>query len=118
VAGVVTSGTATLEAALFGLPQVVLYRTGSLAYAIGKRLIKINFISLVNLIYGRQLVVEVIQKDLFNRASHELSRILEDEGHRDRMVKGYREIGDTLGEAGVALRIGGRMVELLKSESE
>lgn len=117
-AGLITSGTATLEAALFGLPQVVLYRTGSLAYSLGKRLIKINFISLVNLIYGSELVVEIIQKDLFSRAHRELSRILESSDLRDWMKQGYREIKAELGAYGVAFRIGNRMVELLKSELE
>jgi len=116
MAGLITSGTATLETALFEVPQVVLYRTGSLAYGIAKRLIKINFISLVNLICGKQLVVEVIQRDLYNRANEELSRILDDSGYRTSMVEGYKVMKADLGEHGVSRRIGNRMVELLKSE--
>jgi len=117
-AGLVTSGTATLEAALFELPQVVLYRTSRLAYVIAKRLIKIKFISLVNLIYGKRLVEEVIQKDLTGRARKELNLILGDNLYRDAMKEGYREIKASLGEKGVSQRIGGRMIELLKEESE
>jgi lipid-A-disaccharide synthase len=116
-AGLVNSGTATLEAALFELPQVVLYRTSSLAYSIGKRLIKVNFISLVNLILGRKLVEEVIQKDLAPRTRGELSRILEDDSCRTSMKEGYRELIDSLGERGVSRRIGKRMIELIKEES-
>ncbi|MEA3460711.1 MAG: lipid-A-disaccharide synthase [Bacteroidota bacterium] len=117
-AGLVTSGTATLEAALFELPQVVLYRTSQLAYGIAKRLIKINFISLVNLIYGKKLVEEVIQKDMTARTREELDLILKDEAYRREMREGYRKIKDDLGKEGVSQRIGKRMIELLKVKSE
>jgi len=117
-AGLVTSGTATLEAALFELPQVVLYRTSRLAYGIAKRLIKINFISLVNLIYGKKLVEEVIQKDLAGRTRKELDLILKDEPYRRAMQEGYRKIKSELGEQGVSRRVGERMIELLKVEFE
>lgn len=117
-AGLVTSGTATLEAALFELPQVVLYRTSRLAYGIAKRLIKINFISLVNLIYGKKLVEEVIQKDLTGRTRKELDLILKDEHYRREMQEGYRKIKNELGSQGVSRRIGERMIELLKVEFE
>jgi len=113
-AGVITSGTATLEAALFGVPQVVVYRTGSMAYAIARRIVKINFISLVNLILDRGLVLEVIQHNLYPGAGAELSRILEDPVHRERILEGYRELGAQLGERGVAERIAAHMVELLQ----
>ena len=117
-AGLVNSGTATLEAALFELPQVVLYRTSKLAYSIAKRLIKIKFISLVNLIYGKKLVEEVVQKDMTDRTRKELNRILTDEGYREEMQEGYRVLKSELGEAGVSQRIGDRMIELLKAEFE
>ena len=117
-AGLVTSGTATLEAALFELPQVVLYGTSQLAYTIAKRLIKVNFISLVNLIQGKKLVEEVIQKDLTKRTRRELKRILSDEAYRKEMQQGYRELKAGLGETGVSRRVGERIVELLKVESE
>jgi len=115
-AGLVTSGTATLEAALFDLPQVVLYGTSKLAYGIAKRLIKINFISLVNLIYGKKLVEEVIQKDLTKRTRDELEKILNDKGYRKEMQEGYRVMKTDLGEPGVSRRIGACMIELLKEE--
>jgi lipid-A-disaccharide synthase len=117
-AGIVNSGTATLEAALFELPQVVLYRTSKLAYGIAKRLIKINFISLVNLICGKRLVEEIIQKDLTERTRKELSRLLGNEVYREEMQEGYRLIKGGLGEPGVSQRIGRRMTELLKAELE
>jgi lipid-A-disaccharide synthase len=118
VAGLVTSGTATLEAALFEIPQVVLYGMSPLAYSIAKRLIKVNFISLVNLIYGKKLVEEVIQKDLTERTRIELGRILNDDDYRSEMQEGYRMLRSGLGEAGVSRRIGERMIELLKVKIE
>jgi len=117
-AGLITSGTATLEAAIFDLPQAVLYGTSTFAYHIVKPLIKINFISLVNLIHGKQLVLEIIQKDLYGRSRKELSRILEDAGYRDEMKAGYKAMRSELGEAGVSGRIAKKMVELLKKNIE
>ena len=117
-AGLVTSGTATLEAALFKVPQVVMYRTSAFAYAIAKRLVKIQFISLVNLILNRKLVLEVIQKDLYGQTEPELSRILNDPQHREQIIQGYEELGTLIGEEGVSERIAARMVELLKAEKE
>jgi len=77
-AALVTSGTATLETALFGVPQVVCYIASPISYAIAKRLIKIKYISLVNLIFDREVVRELIQ-DACNpeQVSEELSYILQ-----------------------------------------
>ena len=116
-AGIVTSGTATLEAAMLGCPQVVVYKTGWPAYSLAKWIIKVNFISLVNLILGRELVKEIIQKDLYNRMKDELERILTDPSRQEAMQAGYREIMEKLGEEGVSSRIGKTMVELLKTEA-
>jgi lipid-A-disaccharide synthase len=118
VAGVINSGTATLEAALFELPQVVIYKTGKMAYAIAKRLIKVKFISLVNLILGHRLVEEIIQRQMLEGTGKELARILEDEPYRKGMVQGYRQLAMGLGEPGVAQRISRRMVELLIGNME
>ncbi|MCP4312577.1 MAG: lipid-A-disaccharide synthase [Bacteroidetes bacterium] len=115
-AGLVTSGTATLEAALFGVPQVVLYRTSPLAYSIAKRIVKIKHISLVNLILDRGLVLEVIQKSLYSQTESELSRILDDASHREQITEGYRELRSLIGEEGVSKRIAYRMVELIKED--
>ncbi|MGW8315829.1 MAG: lipid-A-disaccharide synthase, partial [Bacteroidales bacterium] len=117
VGGIVTSGTATLEAAMFGLPQVVVYKTGWPAYTLAKWIIKVNFISLVNLIHGRELVKELIQKDLYRRMKNELDGILKDPSVREAMQAGYREILGKLGEEGVLSRTGKRMVELIKTEA-
>jgi len=113
VAGVINSGTATLEAALFELPQLVIYKTSKVAYSIAKRLIKVNFISLVNLIYGRRLVEEIIQLNLLDQTRKVLDRILNDESYREGIKQGYRELNLKLGDPGVARRVSKKMVELL-----
>jgi lipid-A-disaccharide synthase len=115
-AGMVTSGTATLEAALFKVPQVVMYRTSAFAYEIGKRLVKIKLFSLVNLILDRELVKEVLQKDLFKESASELSRILEEKETYERIMKGYGEIENMLEKPGVSERIAKRMIEIIKKE--
>jgi lipid-A-disaccharide synthase len=92
-AAVVTSGTATLETALFRVPQVVVYKANALSYWVGKRLIKVPFISLVNLIAGKQVVKELIQSDASPDAvSNELTTILRDKKYRDNMLEGYDEV--------------------------
>lgn len=92
-AAVVTSGTATLETALFRVPEVVVYKTSNLSYRIAKLLIKVRFISLVNLIADRQVVKELIQHDAsVESVSHELNRILNDNAYRERMLHDYDEI--------------------------
>ncbi len=112
---IVTSGTATLETALFGVPQVVVYRMGRLTYQLGRVLLKIPFISLVNIILERALVKELIQVDLEERISRELQHLTEDEEYRTAMKEGYDIIKRMLGEPGAADRAGRRMVELLKT---
>jgi lipid-A-disaccharide synthase len=72
----------------------------------------------VNLIYGKKLVEEVVQKDMTDRTRKELNRILTDDGYREEMQEGYRVLKSELGEAGVSQRIGDRMIELLKAEFE
>ncbi len=96
-AAVVTSGTATLETALFMVPQVVVYITSGFSYAIAKSLIQVPFISLVNLIAGREVVKELIQKDFtVSRLSEELNKILADGPGRKSMLESYQAIYDTL----------------------
>ena len=93
----VTSGTATLETALFDIPQVVIYRTSKINYAIGRRFVKVEFISLVNLIVGREIVKELIQEEVTPAGIiQELKGILEDENHKARIMTGYKNLRSIL----------------------
>ena len=98
-AAVVTSGTATLETALFNVPQVVVYRTSSISYQIAKRLIRVPYISLPNLIADRQVVRELIQEDFSLAMLHqELVRLLTDLEYRIEVKAGYDLIRERIGE--------------------
>lgn len=92
-AAIVTSGTATLETALFRVPQVVVYRTSTLSYRIAKMLIKVPFISLVNLIANKEVVRELIQDDASEQKTlAELSQILNNTSYRNGILEGYDQI--------------------------
>jgi lipid-A-disaccharide synthase len=102
-AALVTSGTATLETALFGVPQVVCYKGSNISYQIAKRLVKVKFISLVNLIMNREVVKELIQDEL-NAANvqKELNSILTDNNAILKMKQDYTELKKLLSEGGHA----------------
>lgn len=104
-AAIVTSGTATLETALFNVPQVVVYKSSLINYEIGKRLVKVKYISLVNLILDRMLVTELIQSDLNQEnLKRELRLILENEESIHRLNQGYSELENALGKSGASER--------------
>ncbi|MCB0471493.1 MAG: lipid-A-disaccharide synthase [Flavobacteriaceae bacterium] len=103
-AALVTSGTATLETALFKVPQVVCYKAGSVSYQIAKRIITLKFISLVNLIMDKEVVTELIQNDLNEkRLEQELLKIL-DEDHRQQIFLDYYELEKKLGGKGASMK--------------
>ena len=112
---IVTSGTATLETALFRVPQVVVYRVNILSYWIAKMLVKIKFISLVNLIAGKQVVTELIQ-DEFNPANirNEMEKLKMGEASRLEILKGYEEIADKIGKPGASKRAAALIFSYLK----
>ncbi len=92
-AAVVTSGTATLETALIKVPQVVVYRANAISYAIGKRLVKVPYISLVNLIADKPLVKELIQGEMnLTNLEEEVNRLMQDDPYRREMIEGYDKI--------------------------
>jgi lipid-A-disaccharide synthase len=101
-AALVTSGTATLETALFNVPQVVCYKGGLLSYIIGKWLIKVPYISLVNLICGRQVVVELIQQDFNENTLAKNLKQLFNENYRNEVLSSYTELKNILGGAGAS----------------
>lgn len=102
-AALVTSGTATLEAALFKVPEVVCYKGSVISYQIGKRLVKnIKYISLVNLILDKEVVTELIQDDLNEkRLEDELFKIL-DHKYQEKIFDDYYELEQKLGGKGAS----------------
>ncbi|MCX6180889.1 MAG: lipid-A-disaccharide synthase [Bacteroidetes bacterium] len=114
-AAMVTSGTATLETALFGVPEVVCYKGSKISYAIAKRLIKVKYISLVNLILDRVAVTELIQDEMnAERLSVELKKILSDDRTIAKMKMDYTELKSKLGGGGASKRTAEGIVNFLR----
>lgn len=116
-AAMVTSGTATLETALFGVPEIICYKGSKISYEIAKRLIKIKFIGLVNLIMDREVVKELIQDDLTTEnLVAELTSLLEDEKKIERVKRDYEELKTLLTAGGNAsANAAGMIVDFLKN---
>ena len=113
-AALVTSGTATLEAALFKVPQVVCYKGSNISYQIAKRIITLAYISLVNLIMDREVVKELIQNDFTKKnLSAELKKIL-DENQRVKLFEAYYELEQKLGGKGASENTAKSIVAHLK----
>jgi|TARA_B110000014_G_scaffold262900_2_gene258054 lipid-A-disaccharide synthase len=101
-AALVTSGTATLETALFKVPQVVCYKGSNISYQIAKRIVNLNYISLVNLIMDKEVVKELIQGEFnTNNLAVELTNIL-DFSRREKMFNAYYDLEQKLGGAGAS----------------
>lgn len=104
-AALVTSGTATLETALFRVPQVVCYKTSGLTYSLAKMFVKIKFISLVNLMMDKKMVTELIQDDLNKTMlEQELSFIVKGQG-RAKMLANYNVLIQELGDVGASEKL-------------
>lgn len=113
-AAVVTSGTATLETALFNVPQLVVYKTSWISYQIGKRLIRVPYISLPNLIADKQVVRELIQDDFsLENLRQELSSLLNNATYRQEMQAGYALIRERIGEQQASDRVAHLILESL-----
>lgn len=114
-AALVTSGTATLETALFKVPEVVCYKGSNISYQIAKRIINLDYISLVNLIMEKEVVTELIQKDFNSKTlKKELTKIL-DPQHRDTIFNGYYELEKKLGGQGASEKTAKLILETIKS---
>lgn len=113
-AAMVTSGTATLETALFEVPEVVCYKGSEISYQIAKRIIKLNYISLVNLIMDKEIVKELIQNE-FNAKNLEveLKKILDDK-HSTQMKKQFKTLKQKLGGVGASDQTADLMLDLLQ----
>lgn len=116
-AALVTSGTATLETALYRVPQVVCYymAAGKFISFLKKMVLKVQFVSLVNLIAGKEVVRELVAGTMtVNNVKEELSKILYDEKYRAGMLQEYDRIIRILGSAGASEHAAKEMVRLLK----
>ena len=118
-AGVITSGTATLEAALFDLPLVVCYKANALSVFIAKRFAKVNYISLVNLIADKPVVKELIQNDLnANDLEAEFRKITVDETYRQNLQHEYDLLKEQLGGVGASQRTVSSILNYLKPSAD
>ncbi len=120
-AALVTSGTATLEAALWGVPEMVCYRsaglTGNISYFLAKQLIgrKLKFIAIVNIIMEREVVKEFIQHKLTcENLTAELKKILEDKEYRNGMLQDMQQVRERLGGPGASQKAAQLITEMLK----
>ena len=114
-AALVTSGTATLETALFKVPQVVCYKGSNISYQIAKRIITLKYISLVNLIMDKKVVTELIQNDFNSKLlKKELDNILDD-NERAKLFLDYYELEKILGGKGASNKTADLIYKSLKT---
>ena len=112
----VASGTATLEAAILETPMVIVYRVSSLSYWIGRRVISVPFIGLVNLVAGEEVVPELIQGDVTpERLAREALDILDHDDRRRNMVRKLRALRETLGRGGASERTARIALEMIEA---
>jgi len=115
---VVSSGTATLETALFRVPEVVVYKGSWLSYLIGRRLVNIDFISLVNLILGKKAVEELLQRQFTAaRTAKELRELMQAQAFAE-VQEHYHELWERLGEEGASQRAASVILEELNVGDE
>ncbi|WGS84672.1 lipid-A-disaccharide synthase [Methylomonas sp. UP202] len=111
-----TSGTASLEIALLTVPMVIVYRLAAFSYWLGKRLVRIPFIGLPNIIAGRAIVKELIQDDLTpDNLAAEVERLLADRAYRENQIADLRSVKQALGEGGGSANMATLAWEMLKA---
>jgi len=114
-AAIVTSGTATLETGILNIPQVVCYKTSGVSYAIAKRLIKIKYISLVNLIMDKEVVKELIQHECNSAAiQNEINSLLIGGNNREKMLNDYAKMREILGSAGASKKVAHSLLKTIR----
>ncbi len=115
-AGIVASGTATVEAALMDLPMVVVYRLSPITYALGRPFVRVPHYAMANLIAGREVVKELIQSDFRPESvTREVLALLEEPGRRDRVKEGLAEVRARLGPPGASARAAAIVARVLSS---
>jgi len=113
-AALVTSGTATLETALFKVPEVVCYKANAISYQIAKRIVDIKYISLVNLIMDQEVVTELIQAKLNEKLlKQELGKLISDTPDRLKMINKFEELINTLGSGGASAKTAELLIDNL-----
>jgi lipid-A-disaccharide synthase len=114
-AAIVASGTATLETALFNIPQVVVYKGNPVSVGIARMVIKIQYISLVNLIMNSAVVKELIQQDCTpERIAGELNMILNNKSYREHMLKNYNDLDERMGKPGASAKTADLIIKYAK----
>ncbi|MCF8218633.1 MAG: lipid-A-disaccharide synthase [Bacteroidales bacterium] len=114
-AGMITSGTASLETALFYVPQLVMYKASRLSYWIAKKLVNLNYISVANLVFDREVFKEFIQNDCnVSNVSGELYRLLVDQSYRKNMHDSYQLLEEKLGGSGASQHTAKGIVKMAK----
>lgn len=112
-AALVTSGTATLETALFGVPEVVCYKGNPVSFWLATKLVDVKYISLVNLIMDKEVVKELIQKDLNEAMLYRyLNRVLNDEAYRKELKDDYSQLWNKLGAEKASTKAAEEVVQL------
>lgn len=113
-AAIVASGTATLETALFHVPQVVVYKGGTISIAIARMLVKIRFISLVNLVMDREVVKELIQEQCNTETLIPIVNDLISGTYREKMLMDYDALSDIMGAPGASARTAALILQYLQ----
>jgi len=114
-AAIAASGTVTLEVAMMGIPMVVVYRVSWASYRIGKMIVRVPFISLVNLVAGKRVVPELIQENAIpENLARETETLLSDRGARCRMIEELGMIRKRLGSRGASRRTAGIALEMMR----
>ena len=113
-AGIVTSGTATLEMGWFGTPMAIVYRTSPITYAVGRMLVDVPAIGLANIVAGQKVVPEFIQHQMTAASvASSVARILDDAAYREEMIRGLSVIRGRLGGPGASARVAANVLRLM-----
>ena len=112
-AACVVSGTATVETALFGTPSVIAYKTNPLTYWIAKKVVRVPYIGMVNILAGEQIVNELIQKQVTpGNLAQEMESLIYDNDYRNTMIANLQQIKNQLGQPGAGQRVADKILEL------
>jgi lipid-A-disaccharide synthase len=115
---IVASGTATLETALLGTPMVIVYRVSPITFLIGKALVKLPYVGLVNILAGKHIVPEHLQADCNpNTIAESVRELLSDEVLRGRMEQDLKRVAGQLGDSGATERAAEAALSFLESRT-